>query len=271
MEFLNFGKKYLVFLQERQVLPQRTLKNNIKDFYSQPEKGKDMVLKAFQKYEQLGQQNWKKKQEEQRKEAIPEKKTQNTTSTEEQKTIKTAASSKTDDTGGLTPNDGNGSDTEKYKWTQTNSEVDVYITIPKGIPSSQMKIIIKADQLSVNIKSEPPLAIQGTLHAKVKPADSEWVLDSSVGLIHINLIKMNSAAEYWTRLLVGEKELDTKKIKPKLASLSDFDGEEKAMLNKMRYESVQKNAGKPVTLDSNTQDVLNKLQSANPNMTFTTL
>jgi hypothetical protein len=58
---------------------------------------------------------------------------------------------------GVVPNSGNGLDGEKYSWTQTLSEVTVYVHMPLETKSKTVFCEIKKKHLMAGIKGQAPL------------------------------------------------------------------------------------------------------------------
>jgi len=170
------------------------------------------------------------------------------------------------DKGKLRPNQGNGSQTEHYKWTQTLQEVEVQVKFPDGTRSKQLVIEFKAKHLKVGLRGQPPLA-EGELYAKVKTDDCSWTIDSTTGRVTITLAKFNNM-EWWSRLLMNEPEINTRKINPENSKLDELDGETRGMVEKMMFDSRQKAQGLPTSEELQKQEMFKKFQEAHPEMDF---
>jgi len=241
------------------------------DFFTGGESGQaqDLVLKVFKKHEALSQQREASKprvvevkEEPKPKEVQKEKPIEKRVEPVKSDTEKTGEE---DEEKGLLPNVGNGSQTDQYTWVQTLSEVEVHIAIPKGVRASQIKVDTKSKHLKVVVKGDPQIIIEGELHAKVKTDECTWVVDPTSGELHISIMKYNGM-EWWSRLLVGEPELNTRKIQPENSKMDDLDHDTRAMVQKMQFDSMQKSMGKPTSEDLQKQEMLKKLQAAHPEM-----
>jgi len=173
------------------------------------------------------------------------------------------ASDKEDDK--VPPPLGNGGKTDKYTWTQTLSALEVYVHVRPGVKAKQIVCDIGTDGLKVGIKGEE-LIVNGKMHAKVKPDDCMWtLLDNKI--VQITLEKLDGM-KWWSCVVQGDAEIDTKKIVPENSKLSDLDGETRMTVEKMMYDQRQKAMGKPTSDQEKQHDLLEKFKSAHPEMDF---
>eukprot|EP01027_Heterolobosea_sp_BB2_P012521 GEZU01018140.1.p1 GENE.GEZU01018140.1~~GEZU01018140.1.p1 ORF type:complete len:178 (-),score=60.68 GEZU01018140.1:356-889(-) len=159
----------------------------------------------------------------------------------------------------------NGSVTDKYKWTQTLTDVTAYINVPEGTRAKFLEVTIKADHIKAGLKGQPPI-IDAPLHKKVKHDDSFWQLEDGKTLI-VYLAKQNGM-EWWSRLIVGEPEIDTTKIEPENSKLSDLDPETRKTVEKMMFDQRQKQMGLPTSDEIQKQEMLKKFMEQHPEMDF---
>jgi hypothetical protein len=145
-------------------------------------------------------------------------------------------------------------------------EVEVHLRIPPGTKSKQLLVEFKATHLKVGERGKP-LLIDGELHAKVKISDCSWTMDSETGRLTVSLSKSNQM-EWWPRLVVGEPEINTRKISPENSKLEDLDGETRGMVEKMMFDSRQKAQGLPSSEELQKQEMLKKFMAAHPEMDF---
>lgn len=184
------------------------------------------------------------------------------TSSEISSSSSEAAESKSE---GLEPNSGNGGKTNTYIWTQTLSEVEVRVPVPKGTLSRQLNVEIKKTRLKVGLKGKEPL-IDGEFHKPIKQGDSFWTIEDNE-LVVIQLQKVKDM-EWWKCVLVGESEIDTSKVQPENSKLGDLDGETRAMVEKMMFDQQQKAMGKPTSEEMKKQEMLKKFMDQHPEMDF---
>lgn len=85
----------------------------------------------------------------------------------------------------------NGGQTENYVWTQTLSEIDVLIEVPK-LPSKSFFVEIKSNHLKMGVKGKK-LVIDDDLEKEVDPDESLWSMSDEAGvagkLMTITLVK----------------------------------------------------------------------------------
>eukprot|EP01114_Cavostelium_apophysatum_P018388 TRINITY_DN567_c0_g1_i5.p1 TRINITY_DN567_c0_g1~~TRINITY_DN567_c0_g1_i5.p1 ORF type:complete len:139 (+),score=21.65 TRINITY_DN567_c0_g1_i5:92-508(+) len=102
-----------------------------------------------------------------------------------------------------------GSETDRYKWTQTKEEVLITVPFPQGLKARDLIVEIKSRHLKVGIKGKP-LLIDGDLGDSCITDESTWIIES--GNIEITLTKGTTSAKWWKWAIVGEAPVDPDKI-----------------------------------------------------------
>jgi hypothetical protein len=125
---------------------------------------------------------------------------------------------------------GNGGETDKYTWTQTLQQVTV--VLKQNIAHKrELKVAIGVQRLEVRYGDL--VLIDGELHRAVKPGESVWYLEGNS--LVIELEKVNNM-EWWSRVIVGDAEIDPTKCEPETSRLSDLDGETRQLVEKMMLQ-----------------------------------
>ncbi|GAA5893174.1 hypothetical protein JCM6882_003904 [Rhodosporidiobolus microsporus] len=152
-----------------------------------------------------------------------------------------------------------------YRWRQTLNDVTVSVPVPPGTKGKQLDVVIKKLYVKVGLKGQPPV-IEGELAKEVRVDDSTWTLDDSRE-ITLSLEKVNQQT-WWPHVVTSAPKIDTTKITPENSSLSDLDGETRAMVEKMMFDNQQKQMGRPTSDELKKQEMLRKFQEQHPEMDF---
>jgi len=169
---------------------------------------------------------------------------------------------------GLTPVN-NGGKTDTYVWTQSLSEVDILIEVPK-LPSKSFFVEIRSKHLKVGVKGEK-LMIDADLEKEIDPEESVWSMSDEAGvegkLMTITLVKKKGMA-WWCRVCVGDPKINTRKIEPENSKLGDLDGDTRKTVEKMMFDQRQKAQGLPTSEELLNKNKLKSFMDAHPEMDF---
>ena len=117
----------------------------------------------------------------------------------------------------------------------------------------------------MGLKGKTPV-IDGKLHDKIKTDDCTWTLvDNKV--VHVYLEKLDNM-KWWSCVVTGGKEIDTKLIVPENSKLSDLDGDMRQTVEKMMFDQRQKAMGLPTSDESEKFKIFEKFKQQHPEMDF---
>ena len=165
----------------------------------------------------------------------------------------------------------NGYTTDKYTWTQSLEEVQIYIPIGEEIKAKMCKVNMTPETLEILISGKEHA--KGELHEKIVCDESIWIIeDGKEGrFLHITLAKWPNSQSWWECILKGEPEIDTQKVNPETSNLSDLDGETRGTVEKMMFDMRQKQMGKPSSDDLLKMEKLKPFMDAHPEMDFSNM
>ncbi len=172
--------------------------------------------------------------------------------------------------GHVLPNKEKGQTLEKYSWGQMDiKEISINVPLPKEIRAKDLDIKWDEKKLKVAIKGKEPI-IDGELFGKIDSESLLWTVDEDNKGKNLVITFEKREQTWWESIIKGDKvKVDTGKISPEASSLSDIkDPELKAQVEKMMFDTRQKQMGKP------TSDILQKcpqiedFMKAHPEMDF---
>lgn len=145
----------------------------------------------------------------------------------------------------------NGAVTDNYTWSQTLTDLDLRVVVPKGTTAKDLKIDITTSHLKVVLLNTrnpgnpgPRTIIEGEFTRKVIPSQSMWSIEKATSVVHINLEKPQEVM--WKSVLKGEPEIDLTKVDT-TRNMEDFDPETQAAIQRVTYDHHQKLQGKPTS------------------------
>jgi hypothetical protein len=111
--------------------------------------------------------------------------------------------------------------------------------------------------------------LQGDLPHPIVVDESSWTLETTPKPpgkeVNLHLDKANKM-EWWPHVVTTAPKIDVTKIQPENSSLSDLDGETRAMVEKMMYDQRQKETGGMTSDEQKKMELLEKFKADHPGM-----
>ena len=124
-----------------------------------------------------------------------------------------------------------GGKTEKYSWTQTETEIGIYVTLESfEVKGKDCKIEIKRRTLNVKVKDFIVFGEEtknNRLFADVNVDDSTWEIDSDEKLkakaliVTLTKAKRTMANKHWRYVCENEPEIDVEKFGPPVVGVNE--------------------------------------------------
>lgn len=110
--------------------------------------------------------------------------------------------------------------TDKYKWSQSISDITVEIPLSRKFKAKELDVEIKSNHLKVGIKGEKEKIIDGEFFEKVNSEDSIWNLDGQSLILTLE----KGIETIWKTVIKGDVEIDATKVENS-KPLDSFDSE----------------------------------------------
>ena len=171
----------------------------------------------------------------------------------------------------LKPNSGNGANLKQYSWTQTLKDVNICLNVPNQTKSKDINFKINKNSLNIELRNCSIPIINGEFPEEIKTSEATWTLENDPNnkhrLLNVYFEKKNQM-NWWSSVIKGHDEIDTKDIVPENSKLSELDDETRKTVEKMMYDQRQKASGKPTSDEEQKQSMLKKFMDAHPEMDF---
>ncbi|XP_044731546.1 nudC domain-containing protein 3 [Chrysoperla carnea] len=155
------------------------------------------------------------------------------------------------------PDNYNGASYDNYSWSQSITDLDVQITLSSTYTPKQLDVNILTNFLSIKLKNENICILEGTLHRKIKAAETIWSVDKNILQIHIE----KQMESWWERFLTTEPVLDLQQMDCS-RPLEDLPEDVQAKIEQLRWDAEQRNKGLPTSQDNKKTQLLEKAWNA---------
>lgn len=155
---------------------------------------------------------------------------------------------------------GNGGVGPNYLWSQTLTEVTIYIAVETGIRGKDVKCTIATKSIILSIKDV--VILEGEWEDNIKREESTWIINLSDGNAPEIVITLDKARKtWWKHAIVGHPEIDTSKV-DSTQKIDEYDETTQAAIRKIMFEQRQKMLGIDVSVESTAGNVEEMLASA---------
>ena len=148
----------------------------------------------------------------------------------------------------------NGGVTDRYSWTQTESDLSIECLLPILVEDKK-DLAVKLSTTGLAVLAKGAVCLEGTFHERIDVAESTWTIEDRRCL---TFVITKSAARWWTRVFVGDAEIDGSKIESK-KRVDQYDPETQSAIRKIVADETLKRQGLPT---SDQVSVMDKLKAA---------
>lgn len=160
------------------------------------------------------------------------------------------------------PESYNGAIRENYSWSQSITDVDARVKVPKHVRKGKdVTVVIGKKHIKVSCKDangQTVVIVDGDLIWECHKDECVWSLVPGEH-VHINLEKVEE--RWWDALLTDEPKINVRKIDPS-RPMTDLDDEAQAKIEEMMYNEQQKRLGRPQSHEKKVHDMLEKAWDA---------
>ena len=101
-----------------------------------------------------------------------------------------------DDDGTPKP-EGNGGETDEYRWIQTLKETTIYVHVPSGTKGKHVNVTYNSNKCEIGMKGKPAL-LKGEFFNKIRPDECTWTLeDCDEGRDFVLYLLKDNQMEWW--------------------------------------------------------------------------
>lgn len=160
------------------------------------------------------------------------------------------------------PESYNGADREGYSWSQSITDCDLRVTVPKHlVKGKQIKVDIKKKHLKVSYKSdnsEEIIVIDDELMWEIQKDDCMWSLIPGE---HVHLYLEKVQERWWDAVFVNEPKINVREIDCS-RPMSDLKEDEQMKIQELMYNERQKRMGLPQSHEEKTHNLLKQAWDA---------
>jgi hypothetical protein len=189
---------------------------------------------------------------------------------------------------------GNGGVGPGYWWTQTLSEVTLFVQFPESTSAKEVECRVDAQRLRVGLRGRAVPVLDGPLSAAVKASEAMWNVETIADSQHrpvdplgegaapagsgamdaptevglpaprgkVFTLTLDKAVETWWRSVVpGHPEIDATGV-DSTQSVDSYDDETQAAIRKIMFDQAQKAKGLPTSEEMQMKELLERAKAA---------
>lgn len=127
----------------------------------------------------------------------------------------------------------NGSVTDKYRWSQSISDLTVELSLPCPIATkTDLNVNLSSSELNISVNGKKVLF--GEFGGKIIPTESTWMIEDDRQTVLLYLDKLKS--DWWKSFLIGDPEIDTTKIES-TKRVDEYDTETQGAIRKIIHNN----------------------------------
>jgi hypothetical protein len=164
---------------------------------------------------------------------------------------------------GITNSTYNGASNDKYKWSQSTSDVTLQYNFESKVSAKKVKknnkqIKVDFNSNKLKITSNDKVHLEGELFGPIITDECTWSLEEGTRLI---VILEKKGEMIWKTVLKGDSEIDVTKV-DNSKKMNEFDEETQGALRKVVYEQNRKRMGLPTSEEEQQINMLKKAWDA---------
>jgi hypothetical protein len=189
---------------------------------------------------------------------------------------------------------GNGGVGPGYWWTQTLSEVTLFVQFPESTSAKEVECRVDAQRLRVGLRGRAVPVLDGPLSAAVKASEAMWNVETIADSQHrpvdplgegaapagsgamdaptevglpaprgkVFTLTLDKAVETWWRSVVpGHPEIDATGV-DSTQSVDSYDDETQAAIRKIMFDQAQKAKGLPTSEEMQMKELIERAKAA---------
>jgi len=138
----------------------------------------------------------------------------------------------------------NGGVTQRYRWSQSLSDITVEIVLPSQISNKDdLSVVLTDSRFAIKFRGD--VLVDGPLTARIHASESTWIIEDGLSVI---LCLEKAKEDWWNSLFIGDSEIDTTKVESK-KRIDEYHPETQAAIRKILHDEQMKRTGQdPATL-----------------------